>query len=404
MCKTFCVRFGRAENKAKQFSRPLTFAFIFKFPQTPHFERPNPIALWFAEPTQTQSSLPTYIQLYSQCIHTANMHERIHQVGDHIKAGRPVVDDAQAEQERAVMRRFFENMDSPRPPPGIPWPDISGSSGHAHCTGHVGARADSTCNSTRMQAAGAGLRGGGISAWVTVEWAQMCSSCGDTPRLRDKAAHTRRFLACAQLQHATCKGMQAPQAHGHARKCESAATRNLVVSQIFGLYRSVEFVQGLKCKDFRLRAGIPRQRADRWLAKAALGACLQHRGGDTFKARQADASSEAARAMELARLRGGSFRDRKRPLPDADEEPAAQVPAEPEQSFVPLLFHDRGAHLFSAYLQGEDIRPLKLTREEREMETKLWRVRVAAYVFVRVACHTCLRDANRAFAPRLCIF
>jgi hypothetical protein len=55
--KVFCVRVGRAENKAKQFSRSLMFAFDVEFPRKSYFERENRIVFVLALPTQTQSTL-----------------------------------------------------------------------------------------------------------------------------------------------------------------------------------------------------------------------------------------------------------------------------------------------------------------------------------------------------------
>ncbi len=55
--ETNFVRVGRAENKAKQFSSSLTFAFHTKFSQNAlFFERDYRIVSCFAQPTQAQSA------------------------------------------------------------------------------------------------------------------------------------------------------------------------------------------------------------------------------------------------------------------------------------------------------------------------------------------------------------
>jgi hypothetical protein len=56
-----CVRVGRAENKAKQFPRSLTFAFYVIFPQCLINTLNRTLdSFFFARPTQTQSTLRVY--------------------------------------------------------------------------------------------------------------------------------------------------------------------------------------------------------------------------------------------------------------------------------------------------------------------------------------------------------
>ncbi len=85
--KVFCVWVGRAENKAKQISRSLTFALCIEFSETPYFEWKNRIPF---QPIQTQSTLYTcvclcrwnlyiiscrrIVQAYSSCTDLEHLH------------------------------------------------------------------------------------------------------------------------------------------------------------------------------------------------------------------------------------------------------------------------------------------------------------------------------------------
>lgn len=102
--------------------------------------------------------------------------------------------------------------------------------------------------------------------------------------------------------------------------------------------------------------------------------------------RQSKEQLDARPAPEEAhvlRLKGASWRQRRggdderayRHKREREEKDKEAAEPEPEQSFASLRPGDRAARLYLAYLHGEDIRPLKLTEEERKATAKQWKVR-----------------------------